>query len=151
MFQTKLPEGATLLGTILSSDKTKISAMTGNRTAHPLLLSLANIDMGFRMKGSNHTFVLLAILPTARFIAHKDLLGVYANRLYHECVSFVLEPLKTAARIGIMMSDPAGNLRYCFTPLVGFIADTPEERLPVGVVCCCKHVTCHYGKLQAVW
>lgn len=129
VFQTKLPEGATLLGTILSSDKTNISAMTGNRTAHPLLLSLANIDMDFRMKGSNHTFVLLAILPTARFIAHKDLLGVYANRLYHECVSFVLEPLKSAARIGIMMSDPVGNLRYCFTPLVGFIADTPEERL----------------------
>ena len=28
-----------------------------------------------------------------------------------------------------MMSNPVGNLCYCYTPLVGFIADTPEERL----------------------
>jgi hypothetical protein len=103
--------------------------MTGNHTAHPFLLSLANIDMKFRMKGSNQTFILLAILLTARFIVHKDLQGICASRLFHECVDFIVEPLKTAARIGIMMSDPVGNLRYCFTPLVGFIADMPEERL----------------------
>lgn len=115
--------------------------MTGDRTAHPLLLSLANIDMDFRMKGSNHTFVLLGILPTARFIAHKDLLGVYANRLYHDCVDFIVEPLKTAARIGIMMSDPVGNLRCCYTPLVGFIADTPEERLVSCVTANTSHIT----------
>ncbi|KAI6039397.1 hypothetical protein EDC04DRAFT_2527380, partial [Pisolithus marmoratus] len=35
--------GRTLLGVVLSSDKTNISVMTGNRMAHPLLLSLANI------------------------------------------------------------------------------------------------------------
>jgi hypothetical protein len=107
--------------------------MTGNRTAHPLLLSLANIDMEFRAKGSNHAFILLAILPTAHFIVPKELQGVLGYRLFHECLDFVVEPLKIAARIGIMMSDPVGNLRYCFTPLVGFIADTPEERLVAGV------------------
>ncbi|KAG2137454.1 uncharacterized protein EDB93DRAFT_1091181, partial [Suillus bovinus] len=43
--QSNLPSGVTLLGTILSSDKTNISMMTGNRVAHPLLISLANIRM----------------------------------------------------------------------------------------------------------
>ncbi|KAJ3963290.1 hypothetical protein EV361DRAFT_769805, partial [Lentinula raphanica] len=41
--QAELPAGRTLIGTILSSDKTTISVMTGNRCAHPLLISIANI------------------------------------------------------------------------------------------------------------
>ena len=47
VMQSRLPEGATLLGTLISSDKTNISAMTGNRVAHPLLISLADIIMDF--------------------------------------------------------------------------------------------------------
>ncbi|KAI6011057.1 hypothetical protein EDC04DRAFT_2905737 [Pisolithus marmoratus] len=30
------------------------------------------------------------------------------------------------------MSDPSGNLHYCFTPLAAWIADTPEESLLAG-------------------
>ncbi|KAF9455249.1 hypothetical protein BDZ94DRAFT_1180388, partial [Collybia nuda] len=41
--QSQFPEGATLLGVVLSSDKTNLSSMTGGRMAHPLLLSLANL------------------------------------------------------------------------------------------------------------
>lgn len=47
LIQSQLPEGATLLGTLVSSDKTTISAMTGNRVAHPLLISLTDIVMDF--------------------------------------------------------------------------------------------------------
>ncbi|KAN0086073.1 hypothetical protein V8E55_007207, partial [Tylopilus felleus] len=36
---------------------------------------------------------------------------------------------KTAVGVGVMMSDPVGNLRYCFTPIASWIADTPEENL----------------------
>ncbi|KAJ3847453.1 hypothetical protein EV368DRAFT_28879, partial [Lentinula lateritia] len=42
--QSQYPEGATLLGVVLSSDKTTVSVITGNRVAHPLFISLANID-----------------------------------------------------------------------------------------------------------
>ncbi|KAJ3872663.1 hypothetical protein F5051DRAFT_303920, partial [Lentinula edodes] len=41
--QSQYPEGATLLGVVLSSDKTTVSVITGNQVAHPLLISLANI------------------------------------------------------------------------------------------------------------
>ncbi|KAG1814026.1 uncharacterized protein BJ212DRAFT_1206561, partial [Suillus subaureus] len=41
--QSQLPDGATLLGVILSSDKTNITNMTGGHVAHLLLISLANI------------------------------------------------------------------------------------------------------------
>ncbi|RDB15504.1 hypothetical protein Hypma_004161 [Hypsizygus marmoreus] len=132
--QEQLPPGATLIGTILSSDKTNISAMTGGRMAHPLLLSIANLDMGFRMKASNHAFLLLALLPIPKFI-HKDrkTRGVLENRLIHECLDFILQPLKTAAQIGIMMSDPLGGLRYVFTPLAAYIVDTQESTVLAGV------------------
>jgi hypothetical protein len=69
--QSQVAPGATVLGTILSLDKTNISAMTGGRIAHPLLISLANVDMSFRMKASNHIFLLLALLPVPKFI-HKN-------------------------------------------------------------------------------
>ncbi|RDB31099.1 hypothetical protein Hypma_000008 [Hypsizygus marmoreus] len=132
--QEQLPPGATLLGTVLSSDKTNISAMTGGRTAHPLLISLANLDMTFRMKANNHAFLLLALLPIPKFI-HKDrkTRGVLENRLIHECLDFVLQPLKTAAQVGIMMSDALGGLRYAFTPLAAYIVDTQESTMLAGV------------------
>ncbi|KAG2050011.1 hypothetical protein BDR06DRAFT_892676 [Suillus hirtellus] len=31
-----------------------------------------------------------------------------------------------AAELGIMMSDPVGNIHHCFTPLAAYIVDTPE-------------------------
>ena len=132
--QEALPPGATIRGVVLSSDKTNISVMSGNRMAHPVLISLANIDASIQSKASLHTYLLLALLPIAKF-PHKTTrvrsLQVQ-DWLVHSALSIVLSPLKTAAAVGIMMNDPAGNLRYCFTPLVLWIADTPEESLLSG-------------------
>ncbi|KAI6104344.1 hypothetical protein F5141DRAFT_1216885 [Pisolithus sp. B1] len=52
-----------------------------------------------------------------------------SHQLIHQALSRVLALLKMAARIGIMMNDPVGNLRYCYTPLAAYIADTPEQSL----------------------
>ena len=115
---------------ILSSDKTNISAMTGGRTAHPLLISLANISMEFRNKASSHAFLLLALLPIPKYIhKNKKIRGMLESRLYHQCLDIILAPLKAAAQFGAMLSDPLGNLRWCFTPLASFIVDTPEAQL----------------------
>ncbi|KAJ3884007.1 hypothetical protein GG344DRAFT_60865, partial [Lentinula edodes] len=128
--QSQYPEGATLLGVVLSSDKTTVSVITGNRVAHPLLISLANIDSDLLSKASLHLFSLLALLPVPKYIERKtSIRGVLENRLYHECMDIVLEPLKVTARIGCMMSDPVGQLRVCYTPLASAIVDTPEASL----------------------
>ena len=127
LIQSQLPEGATLLGTLISSDKTNILAMTRDQVAHPLLISLTDITMDFWTKASNHAFILLAILPIPKFLhKNKKIWGVLENRLIHECIDFIVKPLKKAAEIGIMMSDPLGWHRYCFTPLVSAIIDTPK-------------------------
>lgn len=104
-----------------------ITNMCGSRVAHPLLISLANIKMDVRNKGSLHAFLLLALMPIAKFTHHISRMhSVLDARLLHQCLNIILEPLKQAARIGQMMADPIGNLQYCFTPLVSYIVDTPE-------------------------
>lgn len=108
--------------------------MTGNRLAHPLLISLANIKMATRNKSSNHLFLLLALLPIPHFTHHnKKIRGVLDSRLFHQCLDIVLKPLKVAAEIGIMMSDPLGWRRFCYPSIAAHIVDTPESALISGV------------------
>ena len=130
LYQEKLPRGATTLGVVFSSDKMNISVISGNRMAYPLLISLANIDLAIHSKISMDMYLLLALLPIAKF-THKDTHthGLLHDRLTHQALHEVLVPLKIAARVRVMMSDPAGNLRYCYTPLAAYIGDTPEQSL----------------------
>ena len=124
--------------------------MTGRRQAHPLLISLANILMDFRMKATNHAFLLLALLPISKFI-HKNrkTRGVLENRMIHECLDFILKPLKKAAEVGIMMSDPLGFCRFVFTPIAAYIVDVQEALALSGVAGKMSHITMatykHFG------
>ncbi|KAG1851346.1 hypothetical protein DFJ58DRAFT_729005 [Suillus subalutaceus] len=132
--QSALPAGATLLGTILSSDKTTISSLTGDHVAHPLLISLANLHMNTCSKLSTHSFVLTALLPVPKFIhKKKHMKGVLQDRLIHQCLDIILHPLKQAAEHGIMLSDPIGRSRYCFTTLASYIVDMPEAMMLAAV------------------
>ncbi|KIK33927.1 hypothetical protein CY34DRAFT_26962 [Suillus luteus UH-Slu-Lm8-n1] len=108
--QNQLPRGATILGTVLSSDKTNITTMTGARVAHPLLLGLANIRMRTRTKLSSRAFLLTALLHIPQYLhPNQWMRGVLEDRLIHKCLVIVLKPLMIAAEIGIMMSDPFGD------------------------------------------
>jgi len=132
--QSQIPAGATLLGTILSSDKINISVLTGDHVAHPLLISLANIKMVTQLKLLSHTFLLATLLPVPKFIhKNKRMKGVLESCLIHQCLDIVLEPLKCAAQLGVMLSDPWGHNRYCFTPIVSYIVDMPEATMLAGV------------------
>ncbi|KAG1899327.1 uncharacterized protein F5891DRAFT_953870, partial [Suillus fuscotomentosus] len=59
--------------------------------------------------------------------------GVLEDHLIHECLDIVLCPLKLAAREGVMLSDPVGHSRYCFTPLTSYIVDTLEAMMLAAV------------------
>ena len=124
----------TLLGVILSSDKTNISVLTGDRVAHLLLISLANIKMATQLKLLSHSFLLAALLPVSKFAHnHSRIRGVLENCLIHQCLDIILEPLKCATKLGVMLSDPWGYNRYCFTPIASYIVDTPEAAMLSGV------------------
>ncbi|KAG6372918.1 hypothetical protein JVT61DRAFT_6943 [Boletus reticuloceps] len=104
--------------------------MSGNCVAHPVLISLTNINVCIRSKTSLHVYLLLALLPVAKF-THKTthVHTLLQDHLFHQALNIVLSPLKVATEVGVMMSDPIGNLRYCFTPLASWITNTPEESL----------------------
>jgi hypothetical protein len=95
--------------------------------AHPLLIGLSNIRMSVRMKDSNNAFYLCALLLVTKFIHQtKRICGILNDRLMHRSLDIVLEPLKVATRMGVMMSDALSRRRFCFTPLAAYIADTQE-------------------------
>ncbi|KAG1861974.1 hypothetical protein C8R48DRAFT_774055 [Suillus tomentosus] len=110
--------------------------MTGARIAHPLLLGLANIRMCTRTKLSSKAFLLMALLPISNYLySNKCMQGMLEDRLIHQCLSIVLQPLMKAAEVGIMMSDLVGNVQHCFTPLAAYIVDTPEAAM---LACICR-------------
>ena len=116
--------------------------MSGDRMAHPLLISLANIMADFRIKSSHNAFVLLALLPVPKFLdKNKKARGILGDRLVHACLDFVLRPLKIGASIGIMMTDPLGYRRFCFTPCAAYMVDTQEAVMLAGVAGKTSHLT----------
>ena len=85
---------------------------------------------------------MLALLPVPKFVGvKKKLHGVLENRLIHACMDFVTAPLKVTAKNGAWMSDYAGYVRRCFTPLAAYIADTPEAATLTGVAGKTSHLT----------
>lgn len=116
--------------------------MTGDRVAHPLLISLANILGHIRMKSSHNAFTLLALLPVVKFLhPSRSVRSTLSNRLTHACLDFILQPLKIGAAIGLMMSDPLGYLRYCFTPCAAYMVDTEEAIMLASVAGKTSHLT----------
>ncbi|KAG1902915.1 uncharacterized protein F5891DRAFT_1186058 [Suillus fuscotomentosus] len=105
---------------VWSSPQTRprISNLAGNHYAHPLLITLANIDPDVRAKGSLQAYIPLALLPVAKFIHRvKCMHGVLVDRLLHQCIDIVIEPLKQAACLGIMMTDTPEELVITCHPL----------------------------------
>ena len=116
--------------------------MTGDHVTHPLLITIANIDSALRSSTSSHAFPLLALLPVPKFVGvRKGLHGILENRLTHSCLDLITRPLKVASQRGRWLSDCAGNLRFCFTPLVAYIMDTPEVTALTGVAGKTSHLT----------
>ncbi|KAI6008146.1 hypothetical protein F5J12DRAFT_719793 [Pisolithus orientalis] len=132
--QSRLLRRATLLGTILSSDEMNITTLCGGRVAHPLLVSLANIKMSTCLKLSSNSFMLATLLPIPKFVhKNKCIHSLLEDRLIHECLDIVLEPVKQAAKLGIILPDSLGQMQYCFMPIVGYITNTPKAAMLAAV------------------
>ncbi|KAI6009745.1 hypothetical protein PISMIDRAFT_117447 [Pisolithus microcarpus 441] len=131
--QDTLPEGATLVPIITASDKMPVTRHTGSLEMHPLFLMIGNIDSDAHMKATVYAWHCVAFMPTIKFDVHPDYQTILQARLWHRCVDIVTEKLKCAANVGEFMTDPFGDVRHCFTPLVAWTADFPEQQLIASV------------------
>ena len=131
--QDLLPEGATIVPIMAASDKTPVTTHSDGLEMHPLFLTIGNIRSDVRMKANSHAWSLVAFMPIPKFKAHPDYQTILQARVWHKCMDIICANLKISAHMGEYMPDPVGDLRYCFTPLVAYTADLPEQQMIAGV------------------
>ncbi|KAG2361131.1 hypothetical protein BDR07DRAFT_1486222 [Suillus spraguei] len=130
--QDQLPEGI-IMPIIAALDKTPVTRQTGSLEMHPLFLTIGNIDSDIHMKATSHAWRCVAYIPIPKFETHSDYHTILKSCVWHKCVDLVFASLKVAEKVGEFMPDPFGELRYCFTPLVAWIADLPEQLMITSV------------------
>ncbi|KAI0282932.1 hypothetical protein BC826DRAFT_1093882 [Russula brevipes] len=97
--QAKLPIGATVAPVIISTDKTRLTNLSGDQTAWPM----------------NH-------LP-------EGVHSVEIYRLFHHCMHRIFQPMEESGRHGIDVVCGDGVVRRVYPILSSYIADYPEQCL----------------------
>ena len=100
---------------------------------HPVFMTISNIQSDVRMQATSHAWRCIAFIPTPNFKVHPDFKTILLARLFHWSLNVVTAPLKEAARNGHTLVDTSGHIQTCYTPLVLYIADLPEQQLIAGV------------------
>ncbi|KIJ18778.1 hypothetical protein PAXINDRAFT_38007, partial [Paxillus involutus ATCC 200175] len=125
----QLPVGATIIPIILASDKTPVTRHTGGLEMHPVFITVGNIQSDVRMQATSHAWRCIAFIPTPTFDIHPDFQTLLISRVFHRRMDIVFKSLKECALNGSPMTDALGYIRSCYTPLVAYIADLPEQQL----------------------
>lgn len=133
--------GATLAPLIIATDKTQLTQFTGGKSAYPVYLTLGNLPKSVRRKPSLHACVLLGYLSVDKITREKltqQEQRARNQRLFHESMRVILEPLLEAGKHGVEMTGGDGATRKVFPIIAAYVADYPEQCL----VTCSKYGTC---------
>ncbi|PPQ75356.1 hypothetical protein CVT26_015158 [Gymnopilus dilepis] len=139
--QSKLPNGATLAPVIIATDKTQLTQFSGSKSAYPIYLTIGNIPKAMRRKPSKKACILIGYLSVEK-VARNNMTARAARsriqRIFHESMRIILEPLKKAGHNGVEMTGADGAVRLVFPILSCYVADYPEQCL----VTCSKYGSC---------
>ena len=136
--QDQLPHGSTIVPIILASDKTPVMRHTGGLEMHPVFLTLGNIQSDIRMQATSHVWRCIAFIPSPEFKVHPDFRTILSAWLFHWSLDVVTAGLKEAASNGCALIDASGHIRKCYTPLISYVADLPEQQL---IACVSKNAS----------
>lgn len=118
---------------IAASDKTPVTQHTRGLEMHPLFITIGNIDSNICMKATSHAWQWVAFIPTPKFKTHSDYQTILQAQLWHKCVDLVFANLKSTALHGDFMVDSFSDIQHCFTPLVAWTTDLPEQLMIAGI------------------
>ena len=123
---------------ILASDKTPVTGHSGGLEMHPVFLTIGNIQSDIRMQATSHAWRCVGFIPSPAIKVHSDFKTLLLSRLFHWALNIITASLKEVAENGCMLADASGHSRKCYTPLVSYIADLPEQQL---IACVSKNAS----------
>jgi hypothetical protein len=144
--QAKLPNGATILPLVCSSDETHLTNFSGDQKAWPLYLTIGNLDSVVRNKPSYLAYVVIALLPVPPKFqgiskSDDDQLRREAQAALFQVATHVFQPLQKHSESGIRLPCADGFIRHCHPILASYIADHSEQTKNLHAIkqnCCPK-------------
>ncbi|KIK44335.1 hypothetical protein CY34DRAFT_23094 [Suillus luteus UH-Slu-Lm8-n1] len=124
---------------ILTSDKTSLSQFQGDQEVWPVYLTLGDISKDIRQQPSKHASILIAYLSISKLECFScDTRSLERYRLFHYCMTQVLEPLVSAGKDGVDVICLDSRVRHMHPILAAYVTDFPEQCL----VSCCMENRC---------
>ncbi|KAI9325835.1 hypothetical protein BDR26DRAFT_959120 [Obelidium mucronatum] len=139
--QNQLPNGATPLLVILSSDAA-LATKIGKQSFHPLILDFGNINKSIRKKLNSRSSTLVTYLPIISPLkksqVNSPFLTAYKRAVIHSALALITFDIKEWIKDGADLVSPDGQMRKFFPCLFNFNGDYPEQTLFSTVSPLCK-------------